>query len=197
MKLIFTLCCIALINPFYSMVEVSRAQYASSCRLLRFLACLMAGAIIAQALGYAAPYLVMEDAQAASMMAHLVMQHLSYYFLGCAFFILSVSNILIKRGIFQLKAIRLSSLMLIASIAAASFLLIPRMDYLRETALQDGMPVMLSPFANYFSILNSITLLLLCTQIFSSALIAWRLSKTIILGGPELAQSRQAAARTL
>ena len=77
----------------------------------------------------------------------------------------------------MLKTIRLPSLTLIVSIAVASFLLIPRMDYLRETALQDGMPVMLSPFANYFAILNSLTLLLLCVQIFSSALIVWRLSQ--------------------
>jgi hypothetical protein len=160
------------------MVEAPQSQYALSCRLLRLLAYLLAGAIIAQALGYLSSYLLMEDPQAAGMMAHLLMQHLAYYFLGCAFIILSLSNILIKRGNFQLKAIRLPSLILIISVAASSFLLIPRMDYLRETALQDGMPVMLSPLANYFAILDVITLLLLCTQILSSVLIAWRLSNT-------------------
>jgi hypothetical protein len=51
------------------------------------------------------------------------------------------------------------------------------MDYLRETALLDGMPVMLSSFANYFLILNSLTFLLLGLQILSSTLIAWRLSE--------------------
>jgi hypothetical protein len=61
------------------------------------------------------------------------------------------------------------------AVATASFLLIPRMDYLRETALLDGMPVMLSPFANYFQILNILLLILLLTQIISSALVAWRL----------------------
>jgi hypothetical protein len=118
----------------------------------------------------------MEDSQAAGMMANLLMHHLSYYFLICTFIILSLSNILIKRGLSQLKAVRLPSLILILSVAVASFLLIPRMDYLRETALQDGVPVMFSPFASYFAILNSITFLLLCAQIFSSSLIAWRLS---------------------
>jgi len=83
---------------------------------------------------------------------------------------------LIKRGISQLKVVRLPSLILIVAVGVASFLLIPRMDYLRETALQDGMPVMLSPFANYFVIVNSLTFILLCIQIFSSALVAWRLS---------------------
>lgn len=178
MKLIPTLCCSALINPFYPMVEASTIKYRLSLRLMRLLACLMAGGIMAQALGCLAPYLLMEDSQAAGMIAHLLMQHLSYYFLGCAFIILSLSNILIKRGISQLKVVRLPSLILIVAVGVANFLLIPRMDYLRETALHDGMPVMLSPFANYFVIVNSLTFILLCIQIFSSALVAWRLSNT-------------------
>lgn len=160
------------------MVEAPRSQYILPCRLMRLLSHLMSGAMMAQAICCITPYLLMEDSQAAGMLAHLVIQHLSYYFLGCTFVILSLSNILIKRGLSQLKIVRLPSLALIFSIAIASFLIIPRMDYLRETALQDGMPVMLSPFANYFAILNSITLFLICIQIMASSLIAWRLSET-------------------
>jgi len=87
-----------------------------------------------------------------------------------------VSNILIKRGLSQLRVIRIPSLTIFLAIATTSFLLIPRMDYLRETALIDGMPVMLSPFANYFAILNAIALLLLIAQMIFSGLMAWRLS---------------------
>jgi hypothetical protein len=83
---------------------------------------------------------------------------------------------LVKRGVYSLREIRLPSLALILAISATSFLLIPRMDYLRETALLDGMPVMLSHFANYFLILNGLTLILLLAQIFYSALLAWNLS---------------------
>jgi hypothetical protein len=139
----------------------------------------MAGAIFAQALGCLSAYLLMMDSQAAGMMAHLLMQELANYFLGCAVVILSLSNVLVKRGISDLKTVRLPALILIVSVAGASFLLIPRMDYLRETALADGMPVMLSPFANYFAILNSMTLAALFAQIFSSALIALRLSQAV------------------
>jgi hypothetical protein len=178
MSLISAFCCNALINPFYPMVEVPSTQYPSSVRFLRLLTGLMTGGIITQTLGCLTIYLLMEDSQAAGMISHLLMQHLSYYFLGCTFLILSLSNILIKRGILHLKVIRLPSLMLIFSVAVASFLLIPRMDYLRETALQDGLPVMASPFANYYVILNSLTFLLAFTQIISSVLIAWRLSDT-------------------
>lgn len=176
MKLISTLCCSALINPFYSMVEVPGTQYLFSIRLMRLLAGFIAGGTFALAFGCITPYLLMEDPQAASMMSDLLMQYLSYYFLGGAFIVLSLSNVLIKRGIFRLRVIRLPSLVLIVCVAVTSFLLIPRMDYLRETALQDGLPVLQSPFANYFVLLNSLVLLLLCAQIFSSTLVAWRLS---------------------
>lgn len=160
------------------MIADPKNQYLFPCRLLRLLAVLMAVAIFFQALGCLAAYLLMLDSQAAGMMAHLLMQQLSYYFLGCTFVILSLANILIKRGVSQLKAIRVPSLILTISIAVVSFLLIPRMDYLRDTALDAGMPVMLSPFANYFVTLNSIAFLLLCAQIASGTLIAWRLSGT-------------------
>ena len=175
MKPIQAFCCSALINPYYPMVESPKTQHSLSLRLLRLLALLIAGGTIAQAFGCLIAYFSMEDSQAGGMLAHLIIQHLSYYFLGCAFVIMSLSNLLIKRGISTLKTTRQPSLILILCVAIASFLLIPRMDYLRETALQDGMPVMLSPFANYFVALNGLTLLLVCAQIFFSTLVAWRL----------------------
>ena len=159
------------------MIEAPKSQYLLPFRLISILAYLMAGVILIQALGCLAANLLMMDSQAAGMLAHLLMQSLSYYFLGCTFIILSLSNLLIKRGISQLKRVRWPLLILVVSVATASFLLIPRMDYLRETALADGMPVMLSPFANYFVILNSIVFLLLCAQIFCGALVAWRLAR--------------------
>jgi len=164
------------------MVEVPQTQYLLSCRLLRLISYLLAGGEIAQLVSCLAAYLFVNDSQAAGMVAHLLIQDLSYYFMGCTFVILSLSNALVKRGLSSIKGIRTPSLILIMAIATTSFLLIPRMDYLRETALLDGMPVMISHFAAYFLVLNSLALLLLIAQILSSALIAWRLS------APELPQ---------
>jgi hypothetical protein len=158
------------------MVEVIRTQYSFAYRLLRFLANLLAGGVIAQAIGCLSAYVAMSDTQAAGMLAHIIMQHLAYYFLGCGFAILSLANILIKRGVSSLKSIRLPSLVLMLTVALANFLLIPRMDYLQETALLDGMPVMLSPLAHYFEILNFLLLFLVLAQMVSSTLVAWRLS---------------------
>jgi hypothetical protein len=159
------------------MVEAIQYQYPLACRILRFISYLLSGGVIAQLISCLASYFLIGDTQAAGMVAHLLVQHLSYYFLGCAFIILSLGNVLVKRGLSGLKKIRIPALTFILATASASFLLIPRMDYLRETALLDGMPVMLSSFANYFLILNSLTFLLLGLQILSSTLIAWRLSE--------------------
>jgi hypothetical protein len=157
------------------MVEITRPQHPLTHRLLRFLACILAGGFISQAISCLAAYLLISDSQAAGMVAHIVVQHLSNYFLGCAFAILSIANVLIKRGSFPLKNIRLPLLIMMMAVAVVSFLLIPRMDYLCETALIDGTPVMLSPFANYFQVLNILVLMLLLTQIIAGILVAWRL----------------------
>ena len=159
------------------MVEATKTHHPLACRLLRLIAYILAGGVLAQAFSYLASYYLIYDSQAAGMLAHLLIQHLSYYFLGGTFVILSLSNVLIKKGLSSLTSIRIPSLTLILVIATTSFLLIPRMDYLRETALLDGLPVMLSPFANYFLILNSLTLVFLIVQIALSVSIAWRLRK--------------------
>lgn len=159
------------------MVESTQDQYQFAKRFLRFISYLLLGGIIAQLFSCLSAYFFIGDTQAAGMLAHILIQQLSYYFLACTFIILSLANLLIKRGQYGLRAIRIPSLLLILVTATTSFLLIPRMDYLRETALLDGMPVALSPFANYFAILNGLTFTLVITQIICCGLMAWDLSK--------------------
>jgi len=158
------------------MVEAISTQHPFANRLIRLIAYLLAGGIIAQFLSCLGAYILIGDTQASGMVAHLLIQHLSNYFLGGAFIILSLANILIGRGLAGLKKIRMPALMLILATGVSSILLIPRMDYLRETALLDGMPIMLSPFANYFVILNSLTIALVIMQMICSGLMAWGLS---------------------
>jgi hypothetical protein len=177
MRPIEMLCCGALINPDHSMVEDINNKHLRPIRFMSILAFALAGSTIALAICCLVTYLSMEDSQVAGMISHLVMQHLTYWYLGCSFVILSLSNILIRRGSYQLKSIRIPSLVFIIAAAFSSFLLIPRMDYLRETALQDGMPVNVSPFANYFLILNSLLFFLLLIQLASSVLVSWRLNE--------------------
>ncbi|QWD62954.1 DUF4149 domain-containing protein [Polynucleobacter sp. MWH-UH25E] len=188
MRPIEMLCCGALINPDHSMVEDISNKHLRPIRFMSILAFALAGSTIALATCCLVTYLSIEDSQVAGMISHLVMQHLTYWYLGCSFVILSLSNILIRRGSYQLKSIRIPALVFIIVAAFSSFLLIPRMDYLRESALQDGMPVNVSPFANYFLILNGLLFLLLLIQLISSILVSWRLS--------ELSGSRSTQIRT-
>lgn len=160
------------------MVETAQDQYRLAYRILRLISYLLLGGVIAQFFSCISAYLIIGDSQAAGMLAHILIQHLSYYLLGCTFLTLSLANVLIKRGQHNLRTIRIPALLLILVTAASSFLLIPRMDYLRETALLDGTPVALSPFANYFAILNGLTFALVITQIICCGLLAWRLSKS-------------------
>ncbi len=159
------------------MVESTQDQYQFAKRFLRFISYLLLGGVIAQLFSCLTAYFFIGDTQAAGMLAHILIQQLSYYLLACTFIILSLANVLIKRGQYGLRAIRIPSLLLILVTATTSFLLIPRMDYLRETALLDGMPVALSPFANYFAILNTLTFVSVIIQIVCCGLVAWRLSK--------------------
>ena len=160
------------------MVEAIKTNHPFASRLIRLIAYFLAGGIIAQFFSCLGAYLLIGDTQAGGMVAHILIQHLSNYFLGGAFIILSLANILIGRGLSGLKKIRMPALILILVTGVTSILLIPRMDYLRETALLDGMQVMLSPFANYFVILNSLTIALVIIQMICSNLMAWNLSNT-------------------
>lgn len=162
------------------MVEANNTRHPCVQQLMRLIAYILAGGMIAQFISCVSAYLLMNDPQAGGMIAHLVIQHLSNYFLVCAFITLSLANILVRRGLPGFKAIRMPALILILVTALTSFLLIPRMDYLRETALLDGMPVMLSSFASYFVILNTLTFAFMATQIICSGLMAWRLSKSLL-----------------
>jgi hypothetical protein len=108
------------------------------------------------------------------MLADIITQYLANYFLGIAFIVLSVSNLLIKRGLVEYKRLRLPTIVLAISTAIVAFMLIPRMDYLRETALLDGLPVLFSDSAAYFTTLAALATSLLLIQLASGGVLVWR-----------------------
>jgi hypothetical protein len=108
------------------------------------------------------------------MLADIITQYLANYFLGIAFIVLSVSNLLIKRGLVEYKRLRLPTITLAASTAIVAFMLIPRMDYLRETALLDGLPVLYSASSAYFITLTALATSLLLIQLASGSVLLWR-----------------------
>ena len=148
--------------------------YSSTRRFISCLCLLLGGGLVAQLLSILVVRIASSDIQAGGMLADIITQYLANYFLGIAFIVLSVSNLLIKRGLVEYKRLRLPTITLAASTAIVAFMLIPRMDYLRETALQDGLPILFAPTASYFITLAALTNSLILIQLASGGVLLWR-----------------------
>ena len=135
---------------------------------------LLGGGLLGQLLSIIVVRIASSDIQAGGMLADIITQYLANYFLGIAFIVLSVSNLLIKRGLMEYKRLRLPTIALAISTAIVVFMLIPRMDYLRETALLDGLPVLYSASAAYFTTLAALVTSLLFIQLVSGGMLVWR-----------------------
>jgi hypothetical protein len=148
--------------------------YCSTQRFISCLCLLLGGGLVAQLLSIIVVRITSSDIQAGGMLADIITQYLANYFLGIAFVVLSVSNLLIKRGLVEYKRLRLPTIILAASTAIVAFMLIPRMDYLRETALLDGLPILYAPTAAYFITLSALSTSLLLIQLASGGVLLWR-----------------------
>ena len=148
--------------------------YSATRRFITCLCLLLGGGLLGQLLSLIVVRIASSDIQAGGMLADIITQYLANYFLGIAFVVLSVSNLLIKRGLVEYKRLRLPTIVLAISTAIVAFMLIPRMDYLRETALLDGLPVLYSDSAGYFTTLAALATSLLLIQLGSGGVLVWR-----------------------
>ena len=148
--------------------------YSATRRFITCLCLLLGGGLLGQLLSMIVVRIASTDIQAGGMLADIITQYLANYFLGIAFIVLSVSNLLIKRGLVEYKRLRLPTIVLAISTAIVAFMLIPRMDYLRETALLDGLPVLYSASAGYFTTLAALATSLLLIQLASGGVLVWR-----------------------
>ena len=148
--------------------------YSATRRFITCLCLLLGGGLLGQLLSMIVVRIASTDIQAGGMLADIITQYLANYFLGIAFIVLSVSNLLIKRGLVEYKRLRLPTIVLAISTAIVAFMLIPRMDYLRETALLDGLPVLYSSSAAYFITLTALSTSLLLIQLASGGVLLWR-----------------------
>jgi hypothetical protein len=114
--------------------------YSATRRLITCLCLLLGGGLLGQLLSMIVVRIASSDIQAGGMLADIITQYLANYFLGIAFVVLSVSNLLIKRGLVEYKRLRLPTIVLAISTAIVAFMLIPRMDYLRETLYKMDSP---------------------------------------------------------
>jgi hypothetical protein len=161
-------------TPAKQLNNVDPDPYSAARRFISCLCLLLGGGLLAQLVSIIVVRIASTDIQAGGMLADIITQYLANYFLGIAFIVLSVSNLLIKRGLVEYKRLRLPTIVLAASTAIVAFMLIPRMDYLRETALQDGLPVLFSASAGYFTSLAALATSLLLMQLASGGILVWR-----------------------
>ena len=161
-------------NPTKQLIAVDSDPYTATQRFITCLCLLLGGGLLGQLLSIIVVRIASSDIQAGGMLADIITQYLANYFLGIAFIVLSVSNLLIKRGLMEYKRLRLPTIVLAISTAIVVFILIPRMDYLRETALLDGLPVLYSASAAYFTTLAALATSLLFIQLVSGGMLVWR-----------------------
>ncbi len=161
-------------QPTFINAAKSGDPYSATGRFITCLCLSLGGGLLGQLLSLIVVRIASTDIQAGGMLADIITQYLANYFLGIAFIVLSVSNLLIKRGLVEYKRLRLPTIVLAISTAIVAFMLIPRMDYLRETALLDGLPVLFSDSAAYFTTLAALATSLLLIQLASGGVLVWR-----------------------
>ncbi len=147
-------------------------------RLFIVIAGLWVGSLLA--VGYlVAPaiFSTMSDRQAAGMVAGSIFKLEAYLSLIVCIGLMVLANLLVNRGLNQFRIIRWLLLAMLLCSLAAAFVFIPWMNTLRDNALDQGMPVMLSPSATLFGRLHGASSILFMLQSLLGIFLVWRLTK--------------------
>jgi len=119
----------------------------------------------------------MTDRQAAGMVAGSIFKVEALISTLVCIGLMVLANLLVNRGLIQYRVIRWILLGMLLCSLAASFIFIPWMNTLRDEALLQGMPVMLSPSASIFSKLHGVSSVVFLIQSALGLYLAWRLTK--------------------
>lgn len=155
-------------------------MHATAQRVFVFILALWAGSLVT--IGYVvAPALFanLSDAQVAGMIAGTLFHVEGSISLIAGVALLVLANLLIKRGLDRYRRVRWYLLAMIVASAVIAFVLQPIMGELREDALTQGAPVMLSVHAHTFKQLHGLSSILYLTQTLIGLLMLWRVSRPI------------------
>jgi hypothetical protein len=162
------------------MMTLNAPNYWGAQRLFILIAGLWVGSLLA--VGYlVAPaiFSTMTDRQAAGMVAGSIFKLEAYLSLIVCIGLMVLANLLVNRGLNQFRLIRWLLLAMLFCSVAAVLIFIPWMNALRDSALAEGMPVMLSPSATLFGRLHGASSILFMIQSFLGIFLVWRLSKNL------------------
>jgi len=117
------------------------------------------------------------DRQVAGMVAGSIFKVEAYLSTIASIALMVLANLLVTRGLSQYKIIRFILLSMLLCSLSASFVFIPWMNTLRDQALLNGMPVMLSPSADVFGKLHGASSIVFMIQSALGLYLVWRLTK--------------------
>ena len=152
-------------------------MHAGAQRLFILVASIWVGSILA--VGYVvAPtiFSTLTDRQVAGMVAGSIFRVEAYISTIIGIALMVLANLLVTRGLRQYKLVRLILLGMLVCSIAASFVFIPWMNTLRDQALLQGMPVMLSPSADLFGKLHGASSAVFMIQSALGLYLVWRLT---------------------
>ncbi len=160
------------------MKTLDTSSYLGAQRIFILIAGLWVGSLLT--VGYlVAPaiFSTMTDRQAAGMVAGSIFRLEAYLSMIVCIGLMVLANLLVNRSLHQFKIIRWLLLAMLFCSVAAAFVFIPWMNALRDNALGQGMPVMLSPSAMLFGRLHGASSILFMIQSVLGIFLVWRLTK--------------------
>jgi len=160
------------------MKTLDTSTYLGAQRIFILIAGLWVGSLLT--VGYlVAPaiFSTMTDRQAAGMVAGSIFRLEAYLSMIVCIGLMVLANLLVNRSLHQFKIIRWLLLAMLFCSVAAAFVFIPWMNALRDNALAQGMPVMLSPSAILFGRLHGASSILFMIQSALGIFLVWRLTK--------------------
>jgi len=126
-------------------------------------------------------FATLHDTQVAGMIAGQLFRIEGTISLVVGVALIVFANLLVKRGLAHYKHVRWYLLAMLIGAAIVAFILQPMMNAMREEALAQGFPVMLSPLAASFGRLHGVSSVLYLIQTLLGLVLMWRLTKSVDL----------------
>jgi len=126
-------------------------------------------------------FATLHDTQVAGMIAGQLFRIEGTISLVLGVALIVFANLLVKRGLAHYKHVRWYLLAMLIGAAIVAFILQPMMNAMREEALAQGFPVMLSPLAASFGRLHGVSSVLYLIQTLLGLVLMWRLTKSVDL----------------
>lgn len=158
------------------------AMHTTAQRVFVYIFALWLGSLVT--IGYVvAPVLfaTLHDTQVAGMIAGQLFRIEGTISLVLGVALIVFANLLVKRGLAHYKHVRWYLLAMLIGAAIVAFILQPMMNAMREEALAQGFPVMLSPLAASFGRLHGVSSILYLIQTLLGLVLMWRLTKSVDL----------------